>query len=232
MIADLFQDFLFSFGKNVIQLCREFQFQPGQMIHAAIIPVNTFDLLGDCVTRVAGDRVFNPKAYRAGRPHGHELPKLISALLFVGVNKEAPGAARFANGNWSEIAMVMPLVTRLMNATGWSVFVMDRFIALCERVGTGYPLDAFAQQVSAALDAIADAKSSWAGTLLPSRIAATVQRLADANFPLRLDQAQALLKVLDALIDLGDRRSAALEQTEAFRSIQGPVRRAEHGMSN
>src|SRR5439155_22398567 len=92
------------------------------VMDAAIIPVNTFDILGDCVTRVAGDRVFNPKAYRAGRPHGHELPKLISALLFVGVNKEAPGAARFANGNWSEIAMVMPLVTRLMNATGWSVF--------------------------------------------------------------------------------------------------------------
>jgi hypothetical protein len=26
--------------------------------------------------------------------------------------------------------------------------------------------------------------------------------------------------VLDALIDLGDRRSAALEQTEAFRGVQ------------
>ena len=33
-------------------------------------------------------------------------------------------------------------------------------------------------------------------------------------------QAQGLLRVLDALIDLGDRRSAALEQTEAFRNIQ------------
>jgi hypothetical protein len=48
-----------------------------------------------------------------------------------------------------------------------------------------------------------------------------VQRLADANFPLRLGQAQALLRILDALIDLGDRRSAALEQTEAFKGVQG-----------
>jgi hypothetical protein len=47
-----------------------------------------------------------------------------------------------------------------------------------------------------------------------------VQRLADANFPLRTKQAQELLRVLDALIDLGDRRSAALEQAEAFRGIQ------------
>jgi hypothetical protein len=34
-------------------------------------------------------------------------------------------------------------------------------------------------------------------------------------------QARALLQLLDALIDLGDRRSAALEQTEAFRRVQG-----------
>lgn len=57
--------------------------------------------------------------------------------------------------------------------------------------------------------------------MLPARTAATVQRLADANFPLRVDQTHELLKVLDALIDLGDRRSAALEQTETFRSVQG-----------
>jgi hypothetical protein len=42
-----------------------------------------------------------------------------------------------------------------------------------------------------------------------------------ANYPLRVDQAQGLLRVLDGLIDLGDRRSAALEQTEAFKGIQG-----------
>jgi hypothetical protein len=58
------------------------------------------------------------------------------------------------------------------------------------------------------------------GTLLSARIAGVVQRLADGNYPLRSDQAQQLLKVLDALIDLGDRRSAALEQTEAFKGVQ------------
>jgi hypothetical protein len=52
-------------------------------------------------------------------------------------------------------------------------------------------------------------------------MAGVVQRQADWNFPLKLSDAQELLNVLDALIDLGDRRSAALEQTEAFRGIQG-----------
>ena len=100
---------------------------------------------------------------------------------------------------------------------------MDKFMTLCERAGTTYPLDAFAEQANAVLGSIANAKGSWAGTLLPARIAATVQHLADVNFPLRANQAHRLLKVLDALIDLGDRRSAALEQTPAFKGIQGPL---------
>ena len=92
---------------------------------------------------------------------------------------------------------------------------------LCERASISYPLDAFSQQANAVLSWIANAKGRWVGTSLPARVAATVQRLADANFPLRVNQAQELLKVLDALIDLGDRRSAALEQTEAFKGVQG-----------
>jgi hypothetical protein len=49
-----------------------------------------------------------------------------------------------------------------------------------------------------------------------------VQVLADANYPLTVDQSRSLLFVLDALIDLGDRRSAAFEQSEAFRNTQNP----------
>jgi hypothetical protein len=97
---------------------------------------------------------------------------------------------------------------------------MQTYLTLCERAGYAYPLEAFAVQANAVLGSLSNAKGSWAGTTLPARIAATVQRLADANFPLRTKQAQELLRVLDALIDLGDRRSAALEQAEVFRGIQ------------
>ena len=183
-------------------------------------PANTFDLLNDCVERVVRDRIFDPNSYRAGEVHGDDLPQLISALLFVAVEEEAPGAARFANGEWSQIGIVMPMVTKLVTGTGWSSYVMQKFLTLCERADIAYPLDAFAAQANAILGSIANAKGSWAGTVLPARTAATVQRLADANFPLRTDQAQKLLKVLDALIELGDRRSVALEQAEAFRWVQ------------
>jgi hypothetical protein len=94
---------------------------------------------------------------------------------------------------------------------------------LCERADTAYPVHDFAAQANTMLDALPNAKGAWSGTTLPARIAATVQRLADGNFPLRRDDAQSLLRILDALIDLGDRRSAALEQTGAFKNVQRPT---------
>jgi len=187
---------------------------------APTVPLNTLDLLENCVERVVHDRIFNPNSYRAGEVHGYDLPKLIKALLFVAMETEAPGAARFANGDWSEIRMIMPIVTRLITATGWSPYVMENYLTLCERAGVAYPLTAFADQTNAALDLLSYAKGSWVGTALPARLSAIVQCLADANFPLRADHAKELLRVLDSLIDLGDRRSAALEQAEAFRGVQ------------
>ena len=43
-----------------------------------------------------------------------------------------------------------------------------------------------------------------------------------ANYPLDGEMAHRLLLVLDALVELGDRRSVALEQSPAFRRIQSP----------
>jgi hypothetical protein len=189
------------------------------ILDAPAVPNNTLALLSDCVERVVSDPMFNPKGYRAGEVHGHDMPTLVRALLFVAVEC-APGAARFANEDWSQISLVMPMVTRLVSAVGWSSFVMQNFLALCERAGVAYPIDEFCDQTRFVLASLAKAKGSWTGTMLPARAAGVVQRLADANYPLRLQQAQEFLRILDALVDLGDRRSAALEQTEAFRSVQ------------
>ena len=189
------------------------------VLDAVAIPAGTLELLRLCVDYVIADDTFRLGGYRAGEVSGHDMPKLIEALLMVNVER-ATGAARFANGDWSEIGLAMPTITRLVTATGWSTFVMSKFLLLCQRTGTAYPLDHFIQQVGAVLAKLDNAKGNWVGTSLPAQTAAGVQRLADANFPLRPDQAQGLLRILDALIDLGDRRSAALEQTEAFKGVQ------------
>ncbi|MXN51447.1 ATP-binding protein [Shinella sp. AETb1-6] len=193
------------------------------VLDAKDIPQNALQVLDDCVQRVIDDRAFAPNSYRAGEIHGYDMPELIKALLFVNIDDECAGAARFVNGDWSSIAIIMPLVTKLVKATGWSTYVMQNFLTLCERAAASYPIDAFIDQAAAALDSIEYAKGSWVGTSLPARLAAIIQTLAEANYPLEVGRARGLLRLLDALIDLGDRRSAALEQDEAFRRVQGLV---------
>src|SRR5262249_7426963 len=162
-----------------------------------------------------------PKSWRAGQVNGYAMPELIAALLFVNAEKVAPGAARYANGDWSQIEIIMPIIDRMVRHVGWSSFGMGKFLDLCERAGRAYPISKVGPQANAALAAIGNSEEGWTGTILPARLAGVVQRQADWNFPLQLENAHELLKVLDALIDLGDRRSAALEQTEAFRGVQG-----------
>jgi hypothetical protein len=186
---------------------------------AATIPENIIPLLDDCVSRVLQDRNFKPKSWHAGEVHGHAMPELIAALMFVNV-ENAPAAARYVNGDWSQIDTIMPIVDRMVRNVGWSSYVMGKFLDLCERAGRAYPISKVGPQANAALAAISNAEEGWTGTMLPARMAGVAQRQADWNFPLQLFDAQELLKVLDALIDLGDRRSAALEQTEAFKGIQ------------
>jgi hypothetical protein len=190
------------------------------ILDAATIPESVIPLLDDCVSRVLQDRSFKPKGWRAGEVHGYAMPDLIKALLFVNV-ENAPAAARYVNGDWSQIGIILPIVDRMVRNVGWSSYVMGRFLELCERAGRAYPISKIGPQANAALGAIGNAGDGLTGTMLPARMAGVVQRQADWNFPLKLPDAQELLKVLDALIDLGDRRSAALEQTEAFRGIQG-----------
>ena len=191
------------------------------VLDSPTIPLNTLDLLDDCVDRVIRDRVFDPESYHAGEVHNLELSELIKALLFVAVEK-AEGSSRFTNGDWSEINLIMPLVTRLVSKAGWSTFVMRQFLILCERAGAEYPLDDFAAQANSILALLRRTKNEWTGTTLPAQTASIVQSLSSANFPLQENQARELLRILDLLIDIGDRRSVALEQSEAFRNIQRP----------
>ena len=79
------------------------------------------------------------------------MPELIKSLLFVNVEENCPGAARFANGNWSEIATIMPIINRVVRSIGWSQFVMGRYIGLHKRAGKSFPISDFGRQLNATL---------------------------------------------------------------------------------
>ena len=187
------------------------------VIHAPAVSGGTLVLLDDCVDRVLLHPAFRRAGYGAGELYGWSLPKVVRALLFVPIGVEAPGSARFANGDWSELSVAMPIVSKVVTELAWSRAVMDCFLLLCERAGDDYPIEAFADQVAGVGES---AEHRWSGTTIPARIAATIQRLADANSPIDADLARRLLVVLDELAELGDLRGVALERSTAFREVR------------
>lgn len=190
----------------------------GEIHDAPEIRDDTLRLLQAVLERTLENGDLHRTSYSDGRIGGFDLPELVKTLLFVGV-EHAPGAARFANGSWDDLGQVMPLVDRMVRVAGWHLYVARQFVALCERSGAAYPPDTFVDQV---LAQIVDGRlpAGWKGSSVPAVIAALVQAHADRHHPLPTDLARKLLQVLDALVDLGDRRSAALQQSESFRGVR------------
>lgn len=188
-----------------------------EVLDAQEIRDDTLHLLQAVLERTLETDDLRRSRYSDGRIGGFDLPELIKSLLFVIVER-APGATRFANGNWHDLLKVMPLIDRMVRAAGWHPHVTRQFVTLCERSGAAYPADTFADQI---LSQIVGGRlpEGWKGSSIPAAIAALVQAHADRLHPLPAPLARKLLQVLDALVDLGDRRSAALQQSESFRGV-------------
>lgn len=189
-----------------------------EVLDALEIRNDTLNLLHAVLERTLGNDDLRRSPYNDGHIGGFSLPTLVKALLFV-IVEHASGATRFANSRWDDLDQVMPLIDRLVRTAGWHPFVARQFVTLCERSGAAYPAATFVDQL---LVQIVDGRlpDGWKGTSLPAEIAALVQAHADRQHPLSDGLARKLLQVLDALVDLGDRRSAALQQSESFRGVR------------
>ena len=106
---------------------------------APAIPSGAFVTLEVCLDRFLRDPVFERNRYRSGEFSGFHQPDLVRTLMFVSVER-ADLAARYVNGDWSEIGHILPLVDRFIRAGGWGSFVMGSFLTLCERAKDHYSL--------------------------------------------------------------------------------------------
>lgn len=188
---------------------------------APVVPADAVAMLDLCLRRLLQDSAFNREAYRSGEFSGSDQPELVRTLMFVSVER-ADLAARYVNGDWSEISRILPLIDRFIRAGGWAASVMDPFLTLCERARANYPAEAFADQVLAIIGDGPDNLKGWHGTFISARIAELVQHFAHRDAPMALALAQKFLRILDLLVDMGDRRSAALQLGEAFREVRLP----------
>ena len=190
---------------------------------APVVPEDAVATLDLCLDRLLQASALKQNGYRKGEFFGFDLPELVRTLMFVSVER-ADLAARYVNGDWSEISRILPLIDRFVRAGGWAASVMDPFLTLCERASANYPAEAFADQVLAIIGDGPDNLKGWYGTFIPARIAEMVQHFAHAHrdAPMTLVLAQKFLRILDMLVDMGDRRSAALQLGEVFREIRLP----------
>ena len=186
------------------------------------VPSDSVELLDLCLERLLQDPAFDRDIDRSGRPSGLHQPELVRTLMFVSV-EQADLAARYVNGDWSEISRILPLIDRFIRTGGWAASVMDPFLTLCERARADYPAEDFAYQVLAVISGGPDNLKGWHGTSIAARIAVLVQYFAHRDAPMAHTLAQNFLRILDILVDMGDRRSAALQLGEAFRGIQLPT---------
>jgi hypothetical protein len=175
-------------------------------------------LMTSCLGRVLRDHSWRSARRNDGDLFGSDVPLLVRLFLFVSVT--ANGDARFANDDWREIGVVMPIIDAFVREVGDIPSVMSAFLTLSERAIDHYPAATFVDQVTAILQRHERTPVGWRDTTIAGRLAGLIHTFAEHSQPLATDLAQAMLRVLDRLVDMGDRRSAALQSSEIFKNVR------------
>lgn len=180
------------------------------------IPHNALDVLDLCLDRFLKVSCFDKKSYRTGKISGLDLPKIAKSLMFVSLDQDAPLANRFVNGDWTEIGTILPLVDKYVRAVGWIKDVIHLFLKLCERSIQNYPSHLYADQILALIST--DKVFNW-DEYVYQRISNCIQIFIDKEQSMPIELRQKFLKIIDWLVDHGDRRSAALQQSKFFQKV-------------
>ncbi|KHF77843.1 hypothetical protein PJ15_0899 [Acinetobacter sp. neg1] len=206
--TDVCWELLYPFIENYI--CR-------YIYDAQIIPDNALDVLDLCLDRFLKASCFDKKSYRAGQISGFELPKIAKSLMFVSFDQNAPLASRFVNGDWSEIDIILPVVDKYVRAVGWTEYVIHLFLKFCERSIKNYPSNIYADQILELL--LLDEQLNW-NEQVYQRISSLIQIFIEKEQSMPIELRQKFLKIIDWLVDHGDRRSAALQQSSFFQKVK------------
>jgi hypothetical protein len=163
-------------------------------------------------------------AYGDWRHAGHgghseqDFVDIVKHLFFADLGY-AGGAVRFANRNWAEVGAVIPIFEPILRAHGSVTFVARAWMNLCESSFEHYPVQHFVDNLEHLLVG-EGTPPGWRNTQLPARLSGVIQRFSERQQPMPLAMAQKLLRALDRLVDIGDRRAAAVQLSEVFRSVR------------
>ncbi|WP_217916774.1 hypothetical protein [Janthinobacterium sp. BJB401] len=193
----------------------------GHLIAAVVdspeIPPVALTLLSAVAQRVLQYRGW----HYAGEPGGRTDREIIEIVqdLFFSKMPYAELSARFANREWSEVEVVIPIFEPILKAHGSVAFVAGAWMTLCETSFEHYPVEHFVSSLDY-MFVLDGSPSGWRDAQLPARLSGLIQRFSEREQPMPVAMAQKLLRALDRLVDMGDRRAAAVQLSEIFRSVR------------
>lgn len=187
-----------------------------QVVDSPEIPQTALELLS-----VVRERVLAYRDWHHASHGGHSEQDFVGIVkhLFFADLGYAGGAVRFANGNWTEVGTVLPILEPLLRIHGSVPFVARAWVDLCESSFEHYPVQHFVDYLEHLLVG-EGIPPGWRNTQLPGRLSGLIQRFSERQQPMPLAMAQKLLRALDRLVDMGDRRAAAVQLSEVFRSVR------------
>ena len=148
--------------------------------------------------------------------HNTEAAEIFQDLMCV-PGQRANLAARFANGDWRDVGMILPIVEILFEPLAGRPEFAKMWLRLVEAAIEHYPLPLFARQARITVERLE--RRALGQESVSGRISALVQVFVEREGDLDPVTRDNLLRVLDHLVDSGDRRSAALQRSELFRFV-------------
>lgn len=188
------------------------------IVDSPVFPAKVLELLAVLMARVIRHSAWERSSWRDEGMRDNELEGIIQAVFFIKWS-DLPQTARFANGNWQELGQVLGLVAPLLRAHGGDATLAAIWATLCERAFEHYPMERFVEHLEMVLHSAAGPQG-WNGTLVPARVASLIQRFSERDAELPEPFARKLLRALDSLVDMGDRRAAAIQTSEVFRRVK------------
>ena len=170
------------------------------------------------VPRIVSHRDWTRSSWSDESMRDNDLQEILQYLFFVKWNK-CSGSARFANDDWHDVGVVLDLVEPLLREHGGDATLASVWCTLAERAFDHYPIERFASHIGLVLLST-KGTIGWRGSLVPSRVATLIQRFSGRDPELTENIARELLRALDTLVDMGDRRAAAIQTSEVFRRVK------------
>jgi hypothetical protein len=163
-----------------------------------ILAMGVQELLVEVATRVSQHPCWTHSYRDYDRWPNNEISWVVRALLFTEY-QDCPESLLFANGDWSDLPLIMPIIEKVVGDLGNNYLVLAEFLTLCERASHEFPSDFFVRIILANLDAISIPLSGPD----PQRIASLTQIFSERDKPLDIELQREMLSILGALVDFG-----------------------------